>query len=69
MDIHFKLIENMLQSILTFLFPKTIASIKKNSINEYLCNHEDPEFDQMQADYYEMMSIEHQQWLEQDENI
>jgi hypothetical protein len=59
----------MLKSILTFLFPKTIASIKKDSINEYLCNHEDPEFDQMQADYYEMMSIEHQQWLERDENI
>ena len=59
----------MLKSILTFLFPKTIASIKKDSINEYLGNHEDPEFDQMQADYYEIMSIEHQQWLEQDENI
>lgn len=59
----------MIKSILTFLFPNTIASIKKNAVNEYLCNQEDPEFDQMQDDYYEMMRIEHDQWLEQDENI
>lgn len=59
----------MIKSILTFLFPNTIASIKKDAVNEYLCNHEDPEFDQMQDDYYEMMRIEHDQWLEQDENI
>jgi hypothetical protein len=59
----------MLKSILTFLFPNTIASIKKDAVNEYLCNQEDPEFDQMQDDYYEMMRIENDQWLEQDENI
>ena len=59
----------MIKSILTFLFPKTIASIKKDGVNEYLCNNEDPEFDKMQDDYYEMMRIEHDQWLDQDENI
>ena len=59
----------MIKSILTFLFPNTIASIKKDAVNEYLCNQEDPEFDQMQDDYYEMMRIEHDQWLEQDEKI
>ena len=59
----------MIKSVLTFLFPKTIASIKKDAVNEYLCNQEDPEFDQMQDDYYEMMRIDYDQWLDKHENV
>ncbi len=30
----------MLKSILTFLFPKTISSIKQDTINEYFANED-----------------------------
>lgn len=65
----------MIKSILTFLFPKTIASIKQDAINEY-CDDEDRRLWEEHEerwkeidDYEERMRIEHDQWLEQDENI
>jgi hypothetical protein len=65
----------MLQSILTFLFPKTIASIKQDSINEYFADEDRRYFESNEElwreinEYEERMHLEHQQWLEQDENI
>jgi len=65
----------MLKSILTFLFPKTIASIKQDTINEYFADEDRRYFESNEErwkeidDYEEMMRIEHDQWLEQDENI
>ena len=65
----------MLQSILTFLFPKTIASIKQDTINEYFADEDRRYFESNEErwkeidDYEEKMRIEHDQWLEQDENI
>jgi len=65
----------MIKSILTFLFPKTIASIKQDGVTEY-CDDEDrrlwEEYEERWKeidDYEERMRIEHDQWLEQDENI
>jgi hypothetical protein len=65
----------MLKSILTFLFPKTIASIKQDTMNEYWADEDKRYFESNEErwkeidDYEEMMRIEHDQWLEQDENI
>jgi len=65
----------MIKSILTFLFPKTIASIKQDTINEYFADEDRRYFESNEErwkeidDYEEMMRIEHDQWLEQDENI
>jgi|LakMenEpi03Aug12_release.lakeMendotaPanAssembly.Ray.scaffolds.fasta_scaffold3470940_2 hypothetical protein len=65
----------MLKSILTFLFPKTIASIKQDSINEYFADEDRRYFESNEElwreinEYEERMHLEHQQWLEQDENI
>ena len=65
----------MLQSILIFLFPKTIASIKQDSINEYFADEDRRYFESNEElwreinEYEERMHLEHQQWLEQDENI
>jgi len=65
----------MLKSILTFLFPKTIASIKQDTINEYFADEDRRYFESNEErwkeidDYEERMRIEHDQWLEQDENI
>ena len=65
----------MLKSILTFLFPKTIASIKQDTINEYFADEDRHYFESNEErwkeidDYEEKMRIEHDQWLEQDENI
>lgn len=65
----------MLKSILTFLFPKIIASIKQDTINEYFANEDRRYFESNEErwkeidDYEEMMRVEHNQWLEQDENI
>ena len=65
----------MIKSILTFLFPKTIASIKQDGVYEYWdaederCFKENEERWKEIDDYEEMMRIEHDQWLEQDENI
>ena len=64
----------MIKSILTFLFPKTIASIKQDTINEYFADEDRRYFESNEErwkeidDYEEMMRIEHDQWLEQDEN-
>jgi len=65
----------MIKSILTFLFPKTIASIKQDAITEY-CDDEDRRLWEEHEErwkeidnYEERMRIEHDQWLEQDENI
>ena len=65
----------MIKSILTFLFPKTIASIKQDTMNEYWADEDRRYFESNEErwkeidDYEEMMRIEHDQWLEQDENI
>jgi hypothetical protein len=65
----------MIKSILTFLFPKTIASIKQDTINEYFADEDRRYFESNEErwkeidEYEEMMRIEHDQWLEQDENI
>ena len=65
----------MIKSILTFLFPKTIVSIKQDTINEYFADEDRRYFESNEErwkeidDYEEMMRIEHDQWLEQDENI
>jgi len=65
----------MLKSILTFLFPKTIASIKQDTINEYFADEDRRYFESNEElwkeinEYEERMHLEHQQWLEQDENI
>ena len=65
----------MIKSILTFLFPKTIASIKQDTMNEYFADEDRRYFESNEErwkeidDYEEMMRIEHDQWLEQDENI
>ena len=65
----------MLKSILTFLFPKTIASIKQDTMNEYWADEDKRYFESNEErwkeidDYEEMMRIEHDQWLEQDENV
>ena len=65
----------MLKSILTFLFPKTISSIKQDTINEYFADEDRRYFESNEErwkeidEYEEMMRIEHDQWLKQDENI
>ena len=65
----------MIKSILTFLFPKTIASIKQDTMNEYFADEDRRYFESNEErwkeidDYEEMMRIEHDQWLEQDENV
>ena len=65
----------MIKSILTFLFPKTIASIKQDTMNEYFADEDRRYFESNEErwkeidDYEEMMRIEHDQWLEQDEKI
>ena len=65
----------MIKSILTFLFPKTIASIKQDTINEYFADEDRRYFESNEErwkeidDYEERMRIEHDQWLEQNENI
>ena len=64
-----------MESILTFLFPKTIASIKQDTMNEYWADEDKRYFESNEErwkeidDYEEMMRIEHDQWLEQDEKI
>ena len=65
----------MLKSILTFLFPKTIASIKQDGVYEYWNAEDERSFQGNEEqwkeihDYEERMRIQHDQWLEQDENI
>jgi hypothetical protein len=65
----------MIKSILTFLFPKTIASIKQDTMNEYFADEDRRYFESNEErwkeidDYEEIMRIENDQWLDQDENI
>jgi hypothetical protein len=60
----------MLQSILTFLFPKTIASIKQETINEYFADEDRRYFESNeelwreineQNEYEERMHLEQEQ--------
>ena len=60
----------MLKSILTFLFPKTIASIKQDSINEYFADEDRRYFESNeelwreineQNEYEERMHLEQEQ--------
>ena len=60
----------MLQSILTFLFPKTIASIKQDTINEYFADEDRRYFESNeelwreineQNEYEERMHLEQEQ--------
>jgi hypothetical protein len=57
----------MLKSILTFLFPKTIASIKQDTINEYFANEDRRYFESDEElwreihEYEERMRLEYEQ--------
>jgi hypothetical protein len=60
----------MLKSILTFLFPKTIASIKQETINEYFADEDRRYFESNeelwreineQNEYEERMHLEQEQ--------
>ena len=57
----------MLKSILTFLFPKTIASIKQDTINEYFANEDRRYFESNEElwreinEYEERMHLEYEQ--------
>jgi hypothetical protein len=60
----------MLKSILTFLFPKTIASIKQDTINEYFADEDRRYFESNeelwreineQNEYEERMHLEQEQ--------
>jgi hypothetical protein len=57
----------MLKSILTFLFPKTIASIKQDSINEYFADEDRRYFESNEElwreinEYEERMHLEYEQ--------
>jgi len=57
----------MLKSILTFLFPKTISSIKQDTINEYFANEDRRYFESDEElwreihEYEESMRLEYEQ--------
>jgi hypothetical protein len=57
----------MLKSILTFLFPKTIASIKQDTINEYFADEDRRYFESDEElwkeihEYEERMRLEYEQ--------
>ena len=50
----------MLQSILTFLFPKTIASIKKDALDKYFADDMQQQWDEIN-EYEERMHLEQEQ--------
>jgi hypothetical protein len=50
----------MLKSILTFLFPKTIASIKKDALNKYFADDMQQQLDEIN-EYEERMHLENEQ--------
>jgi hypothetical protein len=50
----------MLQSILTFLFPKTIASIKKDALDKYFADDMQQQWDEIN-EYEERMHLENEQ--------
>ena len=57
----------MLQSILTFLFPKTIASIKQDAIHEYWDDEDRRFFESNQQQWDEINEYEERMHLEQDQ--
>ena len=57
----------MLQSILTFLFPKTIASIKQDSINEYFADEDRRHFESSEEQWREINEYEERMHLEQEQ--
>ena len=57
----------MLQSILTFLFPKTIASIKQDSINEYFADEDRRHFESNEEQWREINEYEERMHLEQEQ--
>jgi hypothetical protein len=65
----------MIKSILTFLFPKTIASIKQDTINEYFADEDRRYFESNGErwkeidEYEEMMRVDYEQWLDKHENV
>jgi hypothetical protein len=65
----------MIKSILTFLFPKTIASIKQDTINEYFADEDRRYFESNGErwkeidEYEEMMRVDYDQWLDKHENV
>jgi hypothetical protein len=50
----------MLKSILTFLFPKTIASIKKDALDKYFADDMQQQWDEIN-EYEERMHLENEQ--------
>jgi hypothetical protein len=50
----------MLKSILTFLFPKTIASIKKDALDKYFAYDMQQQLDEIH-EYEERMHLENEQ--------
>jgi len=57
----------MLKSILTFLFPKTIASIKQDTMNEYFADEDRRYFESNQQQWKEINEYEERMHLEQDQ--
>jgi hypothetical protein len=50
----------MLKSILNFLFPKTIASIKKDALDKYFADDMQQQWDEIN-EYEERMHLENEQ--------
>jgi hypothetical protein len=57
----------MLKSILTFLFPKTIASIKQDSINEYFADEDRRYFESNEELWREIHEYEERMHLENEQ--
>jgi hypothetical protein len=57
----------MLKSILTFLFPKTIASIKQDTINEYFADEDRRYFESNEELWKEIHDYEENMRLEQEQ--
>ena len=57
----------MLKSILTFLFPKTISSIKQDTINEYFANEDRRYFESDEELWREIHEYEERVRLENEQ--
>ena len=57
----------MLKSILTFLFPKTIASIKQDTINKYFADEDRRYFESNEEAWKEIHDYEESMRLEQEQ--
>ena len=57
----------MIKSILTFLFPKTIASIKQDTINEYFADEDRRYFESNEERWKEINEYEESIRLEQEQ--